>query len=326
MLTERIRSILLCFVTLAFLLAGLWSPARAATKITLGHAVAATDPRHEAGVRFGKELERLTNGRYVVEVYPGGQLGNYNEQVQAIKVGTQDILIEDTNVLDRFDTIAGIDVYPFLFRDADHFFKVFNGAVGKDLYEEIRKKTGFLTLGAMFRGYRELTTKRPVTKVDDLKGMKIRVPPAKIFLETWKALGANPTPMVWGEVYLSLKQGVIDAQENPFPVIYNEKIFEVTKYLVLTHHATGVYTFIMNDKKFQSYPRDVQDAFRAAAKVGEEYYNQYVLKEQAQLLDELKKKGMEVLTPDLSPFRERVKALDDQFPEYKPWLARIRGL
>ena len=301
--------------------------AAAKTKIALGLSNTVTDPLYESAQRFAKELERLTNGQYVVEVYPADQLGKYDEQVQAVKLGTQDILIQDTNVLDRFDTLAGIDVYPFLFRDPDHFFKVFTGPVGKELYEEIRKRTGFLVMGAMFRGYRELTTaKRPVMKVDDLKGLKIRVPPAKIFVETWKTLGANPTPMVWGEVYLALKQGLIDAQENPFAIIYHNKIYEATKYLVLTHHATGVFTFIMNDKKFQGYPPEVQAAFRAAVKPAEEYYNQFVLKEQAQLLDELKKKGMEVLTPDLTAFRERVKALDEQFPEYQPWLARIRGL
>jgi tripartite ATP-independent transporter DctP family solute receptor len=299
----------------------------AQTKLVLGHSTAITDPTHQSALIFAKEFEKLTKGQYVVEVYPADQLGKYDEQLQALRLGTQDIQLMDPNALDRYDTLAGLHVYPFLFRDADHFFKVYRGPVGAEMFEAIRTRTGVRLLGVLFRGYRELTTvKRPIQKLDDVKGLKIRVPPAKVFVETWKTLGANPTPMVWGEVYLGLKQGLIDAQENPFAIIYHSKIYEVTKYLVLTHHAAGFFSFFVNDKKFQAFPPDVQAAFRAAVQPAEEHYNQFVAKEQAQLLDELRAKGMEVLTPDLGPFRERIKALDAQFPDYQPWLAKVRGL
>jgi tripartite ATP-independent transporter DctP family solute receptor len=301
--------------------------AEAQTKLVLGHSTATTDPCHQSAVIFAKEFEKLTKGKYVVEVYPADQLGKYDEQMQALRAGTQDIQLMDPNALDRYDTLAGLHVYPFLFRDADHFFKTYRGPVGAEMFEQIRTKTGVRLVGVLFRGYRELTTvKRPINKLDDVKGLKIRVPPAKIFVETWKTLGANPTPMVWGEVYLGLKQGLIDAQENPFAISYHAKIYEVTKYLVLTHHAAGFFSFMVSDKKFQALPPDAQAAFRAAVAPAEAHYNEFVAKEQAQLLDEFKKKGMEVLTPDLAPFRERIKTLDAQFPEYAPWLAKIRGL
>ena len=301
--------------------------AEAQTKLVLGHSTPTTDPCHQSAVIFAKEFEKLTKGKYVVEVYPADQLGKYDEQLQALRAGTQDIQLMDPNALDRYDTLAGLHVYPFLFRDADHFFKTYRGPVGGEMFEQIRTKTGVRLVGVLFRGYRELTTvKRPINKLDDVKGLKIRVPPAKIFVETWKTLGANPTPMVWGEVYLGLKQGLIDAQENPFAISYHAKIYEVTKYLVLTHHAAGFFSFMVSDKKFQALPADAQAAFRAAVAPAEAHYNEFVAKEQAQLLDEFKKKGMEVLTPDLAPFRERIKTLDAQFPEYAPWLAKIRGL
>jgi tripartite ATP-independent transporter DctP family solute receptor len=301
--------------------------AEAQTKLALGHSTPTTDPCHQSAVIFAKEFEKLTKGKYVVEVYPADQLGKYDEQLQALRAGTQDIQLMDPNALDRYDTLAGLHVYPFLFRDADHFFKTYRGQVGADMFEQIRAKTGVRLIGVLFRGYRETTTvKRPIHKLDDVKGLKIRVPPAKIFVETWKTLGANPTPMVWGEVYLGLKQGLIDAQENPFSISYHAKLYEVTKYLVLTHHAAGFFSFMVNDKKFQALPADAQSAFRAAVAPAEAHYNEFVAKEQAQLLEEFKKKGMEVLTPDLAPFRERIKTLDAQFPEYAPWLAKIRGL
>lgn len=317
-------------VVIAIVFVGLLAMASvvdAQTKLVLGHSTPTTDPCHQSAQIFAKEFEKLTNGKYVVEVYPADQLGKYDEQLQALRAGTQDIQLMDPNALDRYDTLAGLHVYPFLFRDADHFFKTYRGQVGADMFEQIRTKTGVRLNGVLFRGYRELTTvKRAVNKLEDLKGLKIRVPPAKIFVETWKTLGANPTPMVWGEVYLGLKQGLIDAQENPFAISYHSKIYEVTKYLVLTHHAVGFFSFMVNDKKFQALPPDAQAAFRAAVVPAELHYNEFVAKEQAQLLDEFKKKGMEVLTPDLAPFRERIKTLDAQFPEYAPWLAKIRGL
>jgi tripartite ATP-independent transporter DctP family solute receptor len=303
------------------------SVADAQTKLVLGHSTPTTDPCHQSALLFAKEFEKLTKGKYVVEVYPADQLGKYDEQLQALRAGTQDIQLMDPNALDRYDTLAGLHVYPFLFRDADHFFKTYRGQVGADMFEQIRTKTGVRLNGVLFRGYRETTTvKRAINKLEDVKGLKIRVPPAKIFVETWKTLGANPTPMVWGEVYLGLKQGLIDAQENPFSISYHAKIYEVTKYLVLTHHAAGFFSFMVNDKKFQALPPDAQAAFRAAVVPAEKHYNEFVANEQAQLLEEFKKKGMEVLTPDLAPFRERIKTLDAQFPEYAPWLAKIRGL
>jgi tripartite ATP-independent transporter DctP family solute receptor len=322
---HRSQSAAFVAVVLGWLVAA--GSADAQIKLTLGHSTAVTDPCHQSAQIFAKEFEKLTKGKYVVEVYPSDQLGKYDEQLQAIRAGTQDIQLMDPNALDRYDTLAGLHVYPFLFRDADHFFKAYRGQVGTDLFEQVRAKTGVRMHGLLFRGYRELTTvKRPIAKLDDVKGLKIRVPPAKIFVETWKTLGANPTPMVWGEVYLGLKQGLIDAQENPFSITYHSKIYEVTKYLVLTHHAAGFFSFFVNDKKFQALPADVQAAFTAAVVPAEAHYNEFVAKEQIQLLDELKKKGMEVLTPDLAPFRERIKALDSQFPEYAPWLAKIRGM
>jgi tripartite ATP-independent transporter DctP family solute receptor len=322
---RRIR-LAVCLVTLAGVLIAT-GVAQAQTRLALGHSTAVTDPCHQSALIFAKEFEKRTSGRYVVEVYPNDQLGKYDEQTQALRAGTQDIQLMDPNALDRYDTLAGLHVYPFLFRDADHFFKVYRGTVGAEMFEQIRAKTGVRLIGTLFRGYRETTTvKRPIQRLDDVKGMKIRVPPAKIFVETWKTLGANPTPMVWGEVYLGLKQGLIDAQENPFAIIFHSKIYEVTKYLVLTHHAAGFFSFMVNDRKFQAMPADVQEAFRAAVVPAEAHYNEFVAKEQTQLLEELRKKGMEVLTPDLAPFRERIKTLDAQFPEYAPWLAKIRGL
>ena len=323
---HRVAAAAVALTVVAGLLA-VASAADAQTKLVLGHSTPTTDPCHQSALIFAKEFEKLTKGKYVVEVYPADQLGKYDEQTQALRAGTQDIQLMDPNALDRYDTLAGLHVYPFLFRDADHFFKTYRGQVGADMFEQIRAKTGVRLNGLLFRGYRELTTvKRPINSLDDVKGLKIRVPPAKIFMETWKTLGANPTPMVWGEVYLGLKQGLIDAQENPFAISYHAKIYEVTKYLVLTHHAAGFFSFMVNDKKFQALPPDVQAAFRAAVVPAEQHYNDFVAKEQAQLLDEFKKKGMEVLTPDLAPFRERIKTLDAQFPEYAPWLAKIRGL
>src|SRR5688500_8355534 len=109
------------------------SVAEAQTKLVLGHSTPTTDPCHQSALIFAKEFEKLTNGKYVVEVYPADQLGKHDEQLQALRAGTQDTQLMDPNALDRYDTLAGLHVYPFLFRDSDHFFKTYRGPVGADM-------------------------------------------------------------------------------------------------------------------------------------------------------------------------------------------------
>src|SRR5688500_14126455 len=186
---HRVAAAAVVVTVLAGLLA-VASGADAQTKLALGHSTPTTDPCHQSALIFAKEFEKLTKGKYVVEVYPADQLGKYDEQTQALRAGTQDIQLMDPNALDRYDTLAGLHVYPFLFRDSDHFFRTYRGPVGADMFEQIRTQTGERVNGLLFRGSRELTTeKRPINTLDDVKRLTIRVHPATSFVETRKTPG-----------------------------------------------------------------------------------------------------------------------------------------
>jgi len=172
--------------------------ADAQTKLVLGHSTPTTDPCHQSALIFAKEFEKLTKGKYVVEVYPADQLGKYDEQMQALRRARRTSSSWTPTRWNRYDTLAGLHVYPSCSVTPTTSSRRYRGPVGADMFEQIRTKNRRAAERAPLRGYRELTTvKRAVNTLDDLKGLKIRVPPAKIFVETWKTLGANPTPMVW---------------------------------------------------------------------------------------------------------------------------------
>jgi tripartite ATP-independent transporter DctP family solute receptor len=198
---------------------------------------------------------------------------------------------------------------PYVWRDVDHMLKTVRGPVGQALAERLVKAKGMrvLDFGWLF-GNRYLTTKsKAIYKPEDLKGMKIRVQPTAIYLETIKAMGANPTTMDFKEVYLGLQSGVIDGQENPPFVIYNNKFFEVQKFLMLTAHITQNQAIVINDKFYQGLSPEFRKILTDAAYEAGNYQNDIVLKSEQEGLDKLKEKGMTVVQPDLKAFREATK-------------------
>ena len=303
------------------------SAADAQTKLALGHSTPTTDPCHQSALIFAKEFEKLTKGKYVVEVYPADQLGKYDEQTQALRAGTQDIQLMDPNALDRYDTLAGLHVYPFLFRDADHFFKTYRGQVGADMFEQIRAKTGVRLNGLLFRGYRELTTvKRPINKPGRREGPQDPRAPGQDLHGDVEDARRQPDADGVGRGLPRPQAGADRRAGEPLRDLLPRE--DLRGHQVPRPHPPRGGVLLLHGQR-QEVPGaapDVQAAFRAAVVPAEQHYNEFVAKEQAQLLDEFKKKGMEVLTPDLAPFRERIKTLDAQFPEYAPWLAKIRGL
>ena len=298
-------------------------PAMAKTKLKLGHPVDTKDPLHAAAEIFSKEVEKITNGDVVVKIFPASQLGKSKEAQEGLQQGFVDIVIESIGTLSKFYPAAGVESMPYLFEDADHYVKVWNGPIGLEFKEDMAQKANFRVFGHMFRGTRELTSNREVRSIDDLKGLKIRVTPIKERLATWEAFGANPTPMSFSEVFTALQQGVIDAQENPIPTIAKNSLYEVQKYLVLTSHMANGYCFQMNAKKFAKYPKATQEALIAASDKAVEYYIDYVKKNEKKLLDEMAAKGMKIVKIDQAPFREKAKEVVAQFPAVQDWYLRM---
>jgi tripartite ATP-independent transporter DctP family solute receptor len=285
------------------------APAQQPIVIKLGNVQATADLVQEGLKKFADLVTDRTKGQIQVQIFPASQLGTEQELLEGVQLGTVHMFEGSSGSVGRFLPDLEVFAAPYVWRDVDHMLKTVRGPVGQGLAERLVKAKGMrvLDFGWLF-GNRYLTTKsKAIYKPEDLKGMKIRVQPTAIYLETIKAMGANPTTMDFKEVYLGLQSGVIDGQENPPFVIYNNKFFEVQKFLMLTAHITQNQAIVINDKFYQGLSPEFRKILTDAAYEAGNYQNDIVLKSEQEGLDKLKEKGMTVVQPDLKAFREATK-------------------
>jgi tripartite ATP-independent transporter DctP family solute receptor len=272
---------------------------------------------HGDAVTFKHLVEAASGGRIKVEVYPACQLGSEREMLEGVKMGT----IEVTNVSEGpvagfFQEILLLGT-PYLFESAPLAWKVLDGPFGRDLMEEMRKKTGIRCLTITENGSRNFTNRiRPIKKPEDLKGMKIRTMENPAHMEMVRALGADPTPIAWGELYTALQQKVVDGQENPVSLILVSKFYEVQKYLTLDGHLYSIdFTFI-NDPFFQKLPKDLQRIVGDAARISGTTHRGIQQYTSAIGVDELKQKGMEIYVPTPAEIEAFAKATQPRVVEW----------
>ncbi len=277
--------------------------------IKLGNVQATADIVQTGLKKFADLVAERTKGQIQVQIFPASQLGTEQELLEGVQLGTVHMFEGSTGAVGRFLPDLEAFAAPYIWRDLDHMLKVVRGPIGQELAERLVKAKGMrvLDFGWLF-GNRYLTTKnKAIYKPEDLKGMKIRVQPTAIYLETIKAMGANPTTMDFKEVYLGLQSGVIDGQENPPFVIYNNKFFEVQKFLMLTAHITQNQAIVINDKFYQGLSPEYRKILTEAAIEAGNFQNDLVLKSEKADLDRLKEKGMTIVQPDVKAFREATK-------------------
>jgi len=225
--------------------------------------------------------------------------------MEGLRLGSVHIGLMGLTQMSFLDMIWG----PYVFRDNDHARKVLNGEIGQSWKNRVLKESGGLRLiDYVYFGPRQLTTKNTVGKTPaDLKGMKIRVMEAPIYIATWKALGTNPVPMAYTELFTGLQQGTIDAQENPLELIVSNSFYEVQKYVVLTNHVRGFRFLLMNDAAFNKMSKDQQKIFMDTwEEISKEIEQEYIANDQ-KFIDTLKSKGMTVVQPDANAYREATK-------------------
>jgi len=274
-------------------------------------------PAHGDAVTFKNLVESASNGRIKVEIYPANQLGSEREQLEAVKMGTVEMCnVSEGSVAGIFPEILVLGI-PYLFESAPLAWKVLDGPFGKDLMEEMRKKTGVRTLTITENGYRNFTNRiRPVHKPEDMKGLKIRTMENPAHMEMVRALGASPTPVAWGETYTALQQKVVDGQENPVSLIAAMKFYEVQKYLTLDGHVYSIdFTFI-NDAFLQKLPKDLRRIVEDAAIIGGTFHRGDQQYTSAIGVEDLIKKGMEVYVPTPAEIDAFAKATQPRVVEW----------
>ena len=269
-------------------------------------SVSVPDDAHTKGMEiFAEEVEKLTNGEVKVEVYPGGQLFTQEGEQAAIRQGNVDMIYGGPNWLAEFVPYMSMFAAPYMFTSYEHMSETFNGEIGKQIFEDIAQKTGVRPLGAFYLGTREVNLRdigREVRTPQDMEGVKLRMPNSPSWLFMGEALGANPTPLAFTEVYLALQTGTIDGQDNPLPTDKNAKFYEVTKYIILTDHYINPLFPMINEEKWQSLSPEHQEAILQALEVARQYVDETNLQAEAELLDFFEEQGLTIIEPDKQAF------------------------
>ena len=288
------------------------------TMFSLGHAeakvtltwssVSVPDDAHTKAMSvFKEELEKLSDGEIEVEVFHSGQLFTQEGQFAALRKGTLDICYGGPNWLAQFVPYMSMFAAAYMFKNYEHMTDTLNGDLGKAMYEDIAQKTGMRPLGAFYLGTRELNLRdigREVKTPEDMKGVKLRMPNSPTWLFMGEALGANPTPLSFTEVYMGLKTGTIDGQDNPLPTDKNAKFYEVTKYIILTDHFINPVMPLINEEKWQSLGPELQEKVYQAIEKAREVCDKTNLDAESELVEFFKGEGMTIITPDKAAFME----------------------
>jgi TRAP-type transport system periplasmic protein len=267
------------------------------------------------GEKFGELLAQKSGGKMTLKVFPGGVLGGDVQALSAVQGGTIDFTCMNSGILQSQVKEFAIFDFPFMFLSGKQADVVLDGPFGKKLADLLPAK-GLVNLAYWELGFRQLTnSKRPVKTLEDIAGLKLRVIQSPIYIDTWSALGANPVPMAFTEVYTALEQKVIDGQENPFGVIQTSKFNEVQKNLAVTNHMYNPQSLLMSKKVWDRLTNDEKKIVADAAKEATTAARQYARDNDAKALGDLKK-TMEVtnIAPaDIAKIQAKLKPVIDKY-------------
>ncbi len=309
---QRRMALVFAFVFLATL--GFSGIAHGKVALKLGHAVSDQHPYHMGAERFKEIVEKETGGEVEVSLFPNNQLGTgERDLLEGLQLGVVDVYVGSTGPMGGFEKKFMLFDFPFLFKDKAQAYEVLDGEIGTYVMG-LLDKIGIKGLAWYENGFRHFTnSKRPVNTPDDVKGLKLRTMENKIHMALWRAMGADPTPMAWGEVFTALQQGTVDGQENPVPIIYVQKIYEVQKHLALTGHVFSPAMIAIAKAKFDALPEAHRAVILKAARESALYQREQITRMEEEQVAKLKELGMEVTAPNVAPFREATKPVYDQF-------------
>lgn len=287
-------------------------------------------PEHTGAQAFKERVEKESNGRVKVEVYPASQLGSLREQVEGTQMGSIHMTMQPAAVITPFvDDVKVVD-FPYLWpKDEKAGYEVLDGELGKELLTKLQEK-GFEGLGYWPGGFKLFTTSnKEIHLPADFAGLKIRVMESPLLIEQYKTWGANPVPLPYAELYNSLQQGVVDGQENPLQTIYLNKFYEVQKNVIQSYHGTMTYITMANKAWFDGLPEDVQKIVRDAEESARNVAREDLAKRNADYVTKIKETGVnfyELTDEEIAAFKEASKPIHDKMydkPEQKDYLNRL---
>jgi len=303
----------------ALLVAAGIAPATAQTKLKWAHVYEIAEPYHTEALWAADEIKKRTNGRYEIAVFPASQLGNENQINEGLGLGTVDIIYTGTSFAGSIHKPLAISGAPFMMRDFDHWKAYRDSKLFRDIAKGYEDKTRHKVVALTYYGERMVTANREIKKPEDMKGMKLRVPPAPLYLMLAKSVGANATPIAFAEVYLALQQGTVDGQENPLPTIMAKKFYEVQSHIMLTGHIVESLLTIVGSHVWSKLSDDDKKVFdevlrQAAAKSSDE-----IRTSEQKIADELRKLGKTVVQVDREAFRKAAVPLHNDAAAGAGW-------
>jgi len=307
MLKRLVKVILVVLCAVVILVPNLYAQGNAdPIVLRFAHARPTEHCQHKAALLFKEIVERETEGRYVIEIYPNDTLGSPPEYTEQIFAGTIDMGMCSGGDLQPFVSAYAAEMTPFLFKDYDHAHRAFDGAAGALLAKKA-EELGVKVISAWEYGFRAITNnKHSIEKPEDAASIIMRVPPEFQLEGMYQSLGAKTTVVAFPELYMALGQGVVDGQCNPLSTIYYNKFYEVQKYLSLTYHVYSTHKLVMNLNKWNTLSPEDQEILTKASIEGSTLNRKLNHEEEVMYLTELEELGMVVNTPDQQPFIDKM--------------------
>ncbi|WP_297404830.1 sialic acid TRAP transporter substrate-binding protein SiaP [uncultured Cetobacterium sp.] len=286
-------------------------------ELKLGMVANTSSNEYKAAEQFANNLKEKSNGQIILNIFPGGQLGDDRSVMEQMSAGVIDMGFAEMGRFNIFFPEAQVYSLPYVIEDFAHMQKAtFNTEFGKNLQKKIKDNLNIEILSQGYNGTRQTTSNRAIKTLKDMKGMKLRVPKAEANLEYAKNTGASATPMAFSEVYLALQTNSVDGQENPLSAIKAQKFYEVQKYLAMTNHILNDQLYMVSGSTLKKLPKNLQEILREEAEVAAKYHTKLFVDEEASLLGYFKEEGVEVTNPKLDDFRSAMS------PFYKVYVKK----
>jgi tripartite ATP-independent transporter DctP family solute receptor len=273
-------------------------------------------------------ISKKTGGKHTIKVFTGNQLGGEKDTIEQTRIGALDLVRINVAPMNNICPETMVPTMPFVFRSVDHMRKVLDGPIGDQILKACESQ-GFVGLAFYDSGARSIyTTKKPVKSLADAKGLKIRVQQSDLWVSLLQAMGANATPMPYGEVYTALKTGLVDGAENNWPSYDTAKHFEVAKFYSMTEHSMAPEMLLMSKKVWDTLTPEEQKIFREAAKESVPYMRKLWDEKEKKSRDVVLKAGVQEIQVDKKSFQDAMKPVYDKFitdPKLKDMLAKVQA-
>lgn len=280
--------------------------AHAQTVLKWAHVYETSEPFHTDSLWAAEEINKRTNGRYKIEVYPASQLGKEADINQGLKLGTVDIIISGSSFAARDYKPIGVTYFPYIFRSPEHLIAYTKSDVFKRLAKGYEDKTGNHIAAVSYYGTRHTTANKAIAKCADMQGLKIRVPDVPAYLAMPRACGANTTPIAFAEVYLALQNGTVEAQENPLTTIEAKKFYEVQKNIILTGHIVDHLNTVISKTLWSNLSDEDKKIFGEVMQEAAVRTTKTIEGKENGLIATFKEKGLSVTEVDKADFEKTV--------------------